>query len=208
LCTALMLQGCGGDSSSTEAGNSLIRDENPNIICTAQYEPVCGKTLPEGALNCVQAPCPTHEYRTFSNICYSDNVMTQFAFSDECEGLEGYLAFEDKPVRIKELAEVPIENAPITITHAKIEGDIVTLEVSYSGGCGTHEINLFVSNMFMESNPVQTESILSHVTEDPCDAVVTEELTFDLLPLKEFYSRIYGYGEGSINIQGIGLYTF
>jgi hypothetical protein len=60
----------------------------------------------------------------------------------------------------------------------------------------------------MESDPVQSESLLSHVTEDTCEALVTEELTFDLLPLREFYQRIYGQGSGSISIQDIGLYSF
>lgn len=205
----LILQGCGGDSSSTaENTKSLINNENPAIICTQQYEPVCGKTEPRFPVNCAQAPCVTHEYRTFPNICYADNALTQFAFSDECESLEEQMAFADKPVWIKEYADVPVDNAPVTITHAEINGDVAKLEVSYTGGCKSHEIKLIVSSLFMESNPVQTESILSHITEDSCDAVVAEELTFDLLPLREFYRRTYGEFNGSINIQGIGLYTF
>src|SRR5690606_33777216 len=101
-----------------------------------------------------------------------------------------------------------IDTAPVTITKAEIDNNLVTLEVSYAGGCKPHEFNLIVSSLFMESNPVQTESILSHVTEDTCEALVTEKLTFDLLPIREFYQRIYGPGAGSINIQGIGLYSF
>jgi hypothetical protein len=209
LGSALMLQGCGGDGSSMGEDTSLIGADRPrDYICTAEYRPVCGKALPNGALNCAQAPCPTHEYRTFSNACHAFNEEAQFSFQDECEGLEGQFVFDDKPVRIKELAEVPVDNAPVTITSAVIEGGIVTLEVSYAGGCQPHEFNLFVSNLFMESDPVQTESLLSHVTEDTCEALVTETLTFDLLPLREFYQRIYGQGPGSINIQGIGTYTF
>lgn len=214
LVIALILHGCGGDSSSGAGDSStgdakgLINDEEP-YICTADYKPLCGKAKPEGiSLECVQAPCENYEFRTFPNACHARHEYAQFSFNDECEGLENHLAFEDKPIRIKELTEVPIDNAPVTVTSVEIEGDIVTLEVSYSGGCGTHEFNLFVSNLFMESDPIQTESILSHVTEDACEALITEKLTFDLLPIREFYQRIYGQGPGSINIQGIGLYSF
>lgn len=210
LLSVLMLHGCGGDNGepNSDMGRITIGDDDEPRYCLDYYEPVCGKAFPEFPINCVQAPCTTHEYRTFSNTCYAAREDAQFSFQDECEGLEERLAFEDKPIRIKELAEVPIDNAPVTVTSVEIEGDIATLEVSYSGGCGSHEFNLFVSNIFMESNPVQTESILSHVTEDPCDALVTETLTFDLLPIREFYQRSYGQGPASINIQEIGLYSF
>jgi hypothetical protein len=201
LIGVLMLHGCGGEEDTAGANDKFK-------YCLEIYEPICGKALPEATLNCVQEPCPTHEYRTFPNACYAANAEAQFSFNDECDGLEDQLAFDDKPVQIKDLAEVPINNAPVTINSVEIEGDIVTLDVSYSGGCGPHEFNLFVINLFLDSNPVQTESILSHVTEVACDAVVTDELTFELLPLREFYQRIYGEGEGSINIQGIGTYTF
>ena len=210
LLSVLMLQGCGGDNgeSNSDTGRINIGDDDEPRYCLDYYEPVCGKALPEFPINCVQAPCTTHEYRTFSNTCYAAQEDAQFSFQDECGGLEERLAFEDKPIQIKELAEVPIDNAPVTMSSVEIKGDIVTLEVSYSGGCGTHEFNLFVSNLFMESNPVQTESILSHVTEDACEALITEKLTFDLLPIREFYQRSYGQGSASVNIQGIGLYSF
>ena len=45
----------------------------------------------------------------------------------------------------------------------------------------------------MESNPVQTRLFLSHEDfDDPCDAWITREFTFDLIPLKLAYEASYG----------------
>ena len=38
--------------------------------------------------------------------------------------------------------------------------------------------------------------------------MITEEIRFDLLPLREIYRRAYGSEEGSINIAELGMYTF
>lgn len=48
----------------------------------------------------------------------------------------------------------------------------------------------------MESNPVQVRLFLSHEDfDDPCDAWVTRDFKFDLVPLKIAYQASYGVGE-------------
>ena len=205
VSVVFLLLGCGG-SSSTAPISTVNKDAPDNYNCTAHWEPVCGKA--KMPINCVMEPCPEHEYSTFSNSCYAINEGAITAFNDECIGLEGKLAFSDNPVKIKELSSIPVDNFPFEIRNIKFVQDVVHLEISYAGGCEPHEFSLFVSNIFMESNPVKTTSSLSHFTMDTCEALITETISFDLLPLKEFYRRAYGEESGSIYIEGIGLYTF
>ena len=48
----------------------------------------------------------------------------------------------------------------------------------------------------MESQPVQVRVFLSHWSfNDPCDAVVSRELRFDLGPVKQAYQAAYGVGD-------------
>lgn len=48
----------------------------------------------------------------------------------------------------------------------------------------------------MESFPVQVRLFLSHEDfDDPCDAWITEDFTFDLVPLKLAYQGTYGVAE-------------
>jgi hypothetical protein len=48
----------------------------------------------------------------------------------------------------------------------------------------------------MESFPVQVRAFLSHDgKKDPCDAIVTRALSFDLRPLKRAYQESYGVGD-------------
>lgn len=199
------LHGCGGSSSSAPI-SKINKGAPDNYYCTAHWEPLCGKALT--TINCVMEPCPSHEYSTFSNNCYAGNEGALTAFNDECIGLEGQLTFADNPVKITELSTIPVDNFPFEILNIEFDEDVVHLEVSYAGGCEPHEFSLFVSNIFMESNPVKITSLLSHFTMDTCEALITEVISFDLLPLQEFYRRAYGEENGSIYIENIGLYTF
>ncbi len=87
---------------------------------------------------------------------------------------------------------------PFTINKATLKGDLLKIKVSYSGGCKEHDFVL-ISSGFMESYPVQVNLILSHnANNDSCEAWLTEELSFDLSPLKQAYQQ--GYLEDSATI--------
>lgn len=84
-------------------------------------------------------------------------------------------------------------NNSYTINSVKINRDILTIEVQYGGGCKEHVFSLFGSPAFMKSNPVQIDVMLSHnANNDMCKALITEELSFDLSPLKELWQENYG----------------
>lgn len=77
-----------------------------------------------------------------------------------------------------------------------IEGDHLTLRVSYPGGCAVHHLDLVAFGGWMESSPVQIQAFLSHdANGDQCEAWITRDMTFDLKPLKRAYQESYGVGE-------------
>ena len=110
------------------------------------------------------------------------------------------------------LTEVPLEscelvdpgNDPYSIEGAKIQGDILVVEVTYSGGCVEHSFGACFGS-FMESEPVQAGVVIGHLeNNDPCDATVNEALAVKLSPLKKAYQESYGTPHGTIDVSLAG----
>jgi hypothetical protein len=86
-----------------------------------------------------------------------------------------------------------IQEDPFVIQSASIDGDVMTLDVEYSGGCLEHEFNLFSIPSFSDVFPIHTNVYLQHIDPgDPCDAVVTTTLQYDLRPIADLYYVYYG----------------
>jgi hypothetical protein len=84
---------------------------------------------------------------------------------------------------------------PATIREARIDGDILTLNVTYTGGSQTHAFQLYAYKVFLESYPAQSDIFLSHGARgDEGDAVIETHLKFDLSPLKDLYNSWYRDG--------------
>ena len=65
---------------------------------------------------------------------------------------------------------------------ASVTDDMLTISVSYGGGCRTHALTLVISESFIETSPVQLSSVLAHyANNDPCEAFLTHSYTFDFL---------------------------
>jgi hypothetical protein len=92
-----------------------------------------------------------------------------------------------------DINEIDLFTDPARIDELWIKGDCIHLEVTFSGcSARTHDFVLFCSANFMESYPVQTAMYLSHDGKgEPCDAVFTRTLVFDLTPLRLAYLRGY-----------------
>ena len=81
----------------------------------------------------------------------------------------------------------------------KVVGDIVKINISYSGGCRDHEFKLIAQNYFGESDSPKAELVLSHNSNlDPCEAFLTEEHSFNLLPLKYEFIKKFEKDSGTI----------
>jgi hypothetical protein len=82
------------------------------------------------------------------------------------------------------------------IQDAEVAGHTLQVRLSYGGGCRTHDVKAVAWGGWMESMPVQVRLFLSHEDfDDPCDAWITRDFTFDLVPLKLAYQASYGAGE-------------
>ncbi len=102
-----------------------------------------------------------------------------------------------------QVGDVPstLPDDPATIVSAAVEGDSLSLEVQYGGGCEEHGFALYASDMFLESEPVQVMASLAHDAKgDKCKALVTRKLRFDLGPLRDAYRRQY-QRDGTIVLQ-------
>ena len=76
----------------------------------------------------------------------------------------------------------PYESStPTTIEKVALEGNILTIKVSYSGGCKDHEFELVGNKMITKSLPPKRGIFLYHNGNgDHCREHVTEELQFDI----------------------------
>lgn len=78
---------------------------------------------------------------------------------------------------------------------ARLDRDILEMDVSYGGGCADHDFYLIAQRSFKESFPVQNDLTLKHEDyDDPCDAWISTTLRFDLTALKRAYQEAYGDG--------------
>ena len=96
---------------------------------------------------------------------------------------------------------------------ATIEGDTLTVSVSYGGGCETHEFTLFAEPEFISVPGELTMlgiSIAHNANGDMCEAWLTESYDFDLTPIKKKYQEEYRKDAGSIRFGMIAdpLVTF
>ena len=90
---------------------------------------------------------------------------------------------------------------PFTINNVILENDILKINITYTGGCEEHDFMLIGTTSFMESNPVQINILLSHnANNDPCDALINEELNYYLTPLKNAWQEAYQKNSGTIII--------
>ena len=88
------------------------------------------------------------------------------------------------------------------IKAATVQGDTLSINVSYIGGCETHAFTLVAEPMFLESFPVQLRVSLAHnANGDTCEQALTEDYHFDLTPIKQVYQRGYQKDEGTIILR-------
>lgn len=64
-------------------------------------------------------------------------------------------------------------------------GDILHINVNYSGGCENHSFELFSTGLYMKSMPPQISVYLKHTNNnDACRKLVMQELQFNISSLK------------------------
>lgn len=77
-----------------------------------------------------------------------------------------------------------------------IEGDILKIGVSYSGGCEEHTFKAYYNGAWMKSLPMKGNVFLEHIVEkpDPCRELVKQTLEFNI-------SKMRPEGQNKVVIQ-------
>lgn len=89
------------------------------------------------------------------------------------------------------------ESAETQILNAVVTDSILTLNVSYNGGCEKHEFSLLGSKMIQKSMPPIRNIMLSHNSNgDDCRELIEEELKFNISDFK--------YPNGDIMLALVG----
>ena len=77
---------------------------------------------------------------------------------------------------------------PYELVAIGLDGDALTATVSYGGGCRDHEFTLVLADAFMMTDPVRLRATLAHeANDDPCEAWLTEDIAFDLTPVRKLH---------------------
>lgn len=88
------------------------------------------------------------------------------------------------------------------IEQLSVTGDMLTVSLSYGGGCEEHEYLLCWDGDLHETNPVQARLTLIHdANGDDCEAEVHDEPCFDLSLLKDAYENKYMADFGTIVLR-------
>lgn len=85
-----------------------------------------------------------------------------------------------------------------------VSNGVLSMKVSYSGGCSEHIFDLYGLTGFLKSNQPQAEIFLSHQSSDPCEAWITTELRYNLLPLIAECKKQLGSGKILLRIYPPG----
>lgn len=82
-----------------------------------------------------------------------------------------------------------------TLGPTSVDGLGLTAELQYGGGCRQHRIDLVVWGDWIQtaSSTPHINALLTHDDgDDTCEALLTDERSFDLGPLRDAYERAFG----------------
>jgi hypothetical protein len=121
----------------------------------------------------------------------SAQVTTDISASTSIESLAGVAGFRiharegSLTIRVPELHTGEfVPDDPFEVLDARFEADQLVLDVRYGGGCREHTFHMLWSGAILKSNPPQASFFLVHdAQDDPCKALISETLRFDMLDL-------------------------
>lgn len=88
---------------------------------------------------------------------------------------------ETPPIIVQQGFVKPDNSALFELIKTSLEGNIITIEVSYSGGCNEHDFKLYFDGNYKKSLPPKADFILTHDNKgDACRSIVNKTLKFDI----------------------------
>lgn len=89
-----------------------------------------------------------------------------------------------------------IKRDPLNVNSVSLNKDEIKFNVSYSGGCKEHAIELYALKEIQKSNPAQVTLLLSHNGNgDMCEAYLTKTVSFSLTNLKNYLKSTYNISD-------------
>lgn len=84
----------------------------------------------------------------------------------------------------------------LNVNSLSLSRDELKFNVSYSGGCREHTIELYAFKGIQKSNPAQVTLILSHNGNgDMCEAYLTKTVSFNLTTFKNYLKSAHGISD-------------
>ena len=106
---------------------------------------------------------------------------------------EGLLALPD-------CDDVDLDVDPFTIADARIDGDVLHLDVTASGGCAEHRF-MGCHRPVVPEEPIQFNISIGHDSnDDVCEGIVMQEISFDLTILRDIYRMFINAQEGQVSL--------
>ena len=201
------VENASGEFGEEDITNLVVSCEEDQVFCPLHYAPVCAKKASN--IVCITEPCESHQYSTFSNNCFASAERAMMAFDGACDGLQDAVAFDESPVWMVDGALNGDTGKAYVIQKSHISGNRLTLTLQYGGGCAEHAFRLEAEQKLSdEEGKVAAKLQLVHHSDDACEALITSDVTFDLLPVKEFYRRQFGEASGEVTLSELGTYRF
>jgi len=112
------------------------------------------------------------------------SILAVSALLFACNNTKEVLTIDPIDVKKAQIGDVMQESDQTTITGVKLEGNVLTLNVEYSGGCQDHSFEFVGSAAIMKSLPPKRSVKLVHnANGDTCRELVTETIKFDISTL-------------------------
>jgi hypothetical protein len=113
-----------------------------------------------------------------------------------CNSAEPQINYDENVKLVESINVDEWASDQVKIVSATIQNDLLALKVQYGGGCKEHFFRLIISKGIEKSNPPQTTFLLSHDSNgDTCEALISEELKFNLIEYKLYLQNSFNSSE-------------
>lgn len=117
--------------------------------------------------------------------CHKKSINKSQSTNNEAETSATKIDSTIKNAIIDAQVDMASTGAFYKVDSIKINGDILSIFVNYSGGCKEHVFDLYSNGMFGKSLPPQLSLCLKHNNNgDNCRGLLFKELKFNVSPLK------------------------
>lgn len=112
------------------------------------------------------------------------SILAVSALLFACNNTREVLDVDPINVKKAQIGDVEQESAQTTIASVTLEGNILSLDVEYSGGCKDHSFELIGNGAIMKSlPPKRVVKLIHNSNDDTCRELVSETIKFDIRAL-------------------------